>query len=1636
MSSAHAATPPASSRAGYEVVAMSIPIVYTKDGDHDPDGLVYALRAHEPLLAWVRAQWRRDDDRLPRLHERRQRLQLIVDALPRLDQMLARLRDGSPAERAYLAELAGREALADRRPSSQVAGAPVADAPVADAQGVGVAVGAAPEPDAADEDDPHGRSPATPHLRAVRQNVEATLAELAAGYAALGQARPPVILADLATRAQWLAAKDAELHQVDLAIEAWFRDLEDSDATGVSPLERDLTALAQESGLAPARVRRLLLNDHRARPGPGRPRPGDYDRFNPMRPVPVVRPLVLRARAGEPVRIEVENAIRGRRIGFHVQGGGLSTTQGHGVRFADGAFVGRNPDTTIPYGQRRTFVHAAGHEGVWCLNDPGDVRGSERGTNVHGLFGALIVEPPGATWRDPETGEDATFAPWGDGENLDVLVPGGDHGEPFVDFYHDGRQAHPDGRATSFREFTVFLHDEPEIHSGLHAGGEHTVMPLNYRAEPMPNRLPHAMRRLVQGTAPHPADDQVGVDLQAFGSELGAELEEVFWTARTPDGRFLERIAGEEQHHSSWLFGDPVTPILRAYRGDPARIRLVHAGVKETHVFHLHVHQWRAVPQDTARPSAWRPDEPRGSQLLDSITIGPQAATTIDPLYGSGSRQHAVGDIIWHCHLYPHFHHGMWGLWRSFDHYVDGHSPYPDGTPCPALQPLPGRDPRDRDDDTAGTDGTAGTDDERAPAVADRPGFPWFIDAAHPQKSPPPVAIRPDDLCGRRQLLGLPAHSATEYAAMAPGCRTRPRPGACFVDLDAQAARWNREAGLPPPRILSYEVRVDADPVEYNSHGWHDARGHHYTLVGVAESRTDEDGNVLDTTVHPVTPPVAPEPFFPRANHGDIVELTFSNDLGGYPADEYDVAQLPVECGLHVHLVKFDPLAADGSATGWNYLSGASCRAAVGDDVTGRPARTVSRHRWVVDEEFGPCFFHDHLLANYRQKHGLFAALIAQPHGSQWLTPDQNSIAWAGAEAVIVPPDDSGLPPHREACLAVGDFVPLLDRHGRALNRPGELGGDDDPGSMAVNYRSAPLTFRGRDPSQWFTGADPDTPIVTTYPGERLRVRLIQGSHEEQHSFSAHGLRWPKEWHNAAAPLVNQQTIGISEAFTLDIDPAARSPYGVGDHLWQFGSLDDLWVGCWGLVRVAVPGAAALAARPRVPEPEAASPTRPDGRACPPRPRPVHGTGSARPLADVDWSAPVREFVVTARRIEHRYDGDRFTDPWGLIYEIAAGWEAETDDEGRPTGGLRATDVTRSSDPLVLRARRGEWVRVLLINEILSAEPDPALLPFGVETAPVRLPLERLDDRGIPAGRTVSPRVSLHPSLLGYDVVSDDGAYVGGNHDGTAAPPRTDDLPEHAHGGAGGAGSVVARRHAGLGHRDVNWREYWWYADEDLAPASHAEGPGQVCYLQDMADVRNHRHHGLVGALVVEPGDVTAHDPASGAERWWGTSAELHAQGRLVAQELVVLVQDGLRLYVGGNPDLPVPDVVPFDDPEDAGQKGMNYRGAPGRPELGLAGLTAGPVLACRRGTPLWLRIVGACDKPRNHSLTLHGFAWSCAPWVSQGPCVASLSGITTGWAQDLVLQPGQDGDHALRSGAFRWGTEQGLCAIVRVGER
>ena len=210
----------------------------------------------------------------------------------------------------------------------------------------------------------------------------------------------------------------------------------------------------------------------------------------------------------------------GRRLSIHVQG------LLYDVAASDGTSTGFNQDSTTDNEIEYTWY--ADTEGVFLFHDMADPRSSEEATNIHGLFGAVIVEPPGARWFHPETGEEMESG-------------------LMADLYQPGKPA--------FREYTVFFHDELEIldKDGNPPVDHRTGLPssttaISYRSEPMRNRMP---------LTHDPAD------------------------------------SGEDTSMSSWVYGDPAPSILRAYVGDPAKIRLVHGGIKETHVFHLHNHQWR-----------------------------------------------------------------------------------------------------------------------------------------------------------------------------------------------------------------------------------------------------------------------------------------------------------------------------------------------------------------------------------------------------------------------------------------------------------------------------------------------------------------------------------------------------------------------------------------------------------------------------------------------------------------------------------------------------------------------------------------------------------------------------------------------------------------------------------------------------------------------------------------------------------------------------------------------------------------------------------------------------------------------------------------------------------------------------------
>jgi hypothetical protein len=127
-------------------------------------------------------------------------------------------------------------------------------------------------------------------------------------------------------------------------------------------------------------------------------------------------------------------------------------------------------------------------------------------------------------------------------------------------------------------------------------------------------------------------------------------------------------------------FPDDPSNVYHAYLRDHTKFRILHGGSDLHHLHHLHAHQWLHSPNSSS------------SHYLDSQAIGPGTGFTLETVYdGAGNKNLTVGDSIFHCHFYPHFAAGMWGLWRVHDTFEDGTelTSYPNGSPQPNSRALP-----------------------------------------------------------------------------------------------------------------------------------------------------------------------------------------------------------------------------------------------------------------------------------------------------------------------------------------------------------------------------------------------------------------------------------------------------------------------------------------------------------------------------------------------------------------------------------------------------------------------------------------------------------------------------------------------------------------------------------------------------------------------------------------------------------------------------------------------------------------------------------------------------------------------------------------------------------------------------------
>lgn len=348
------------------------------------------------------------------------------------------------------------------------------------------------------------------------------------------------------------------------------------------------------------------------------------------------------------------------------------------------------------------------------------------------------------------------------------------------------------------------------------------------------------------------------------------------------------------------------------------------------------------------------------------------------------------------------------------------------------------------------------------------------------------------------------------------------------------------------------------------------------------------------------------------------------------------------------------------------------------------------------------------------QQHGMFGALIVEPSGAEFLDPHTLCPIRHGTQAVIRRKDGTAF---REFALFLHDFALLFDRKGEPLNPPEQPGSHDDPGVMGINYRCEPMPERLKykdDPAHIFSSLtywDPATPILETYPGEELVIRLLDGAHEEQHAFNIVGMSWKKEITNPDSPVVAAQTIGISEVFNIRIE----EPYAAGDYLYYSGSVDDVWLGLWGIIRAYA-------------QPQKCLP-------------PLCGKREKTPCLTPPPGACIRRFEIAAIQMDLEYNRYGDHDPDGLLFVPLE--EVEDIRRGR-----------KRPIPLILRANAGDWIEVTLHNLFEKQVPY-----FDYPSVP-------LDLRHKP-----SNRVSLNPQFLQYDPIHDSGLNVGCNEaEQTVAP--------------------------------------------------------------------------------------------------------------------------------------------------------------------------------------------------------------------------------------------------------------------------
>lgn len=593
-----------------------------------------------------------------------------------------------------------------------------------------------------------------------------------------------------------------------------------------------------------------------------------------------IQPLVLRVNQDECLRITLRNDLaNGEPASVHLHGSALY------VAGTGRPALARNPEALVRPGERVTYewwVTGAEPEGTHYFHS----HGWTRLQTAHGLFGAVIVEPRGSRHLDPVDGGELAS-----GWSATIAPPDGSHFREFVVFYHEvGNERYrlldrDDAPVTQVDPFT----------SAYRPGAR----AINYRSEPFMNRL--ALQHRLTGRH------------------------------------------DKSQAYSSYVFGDPATPIARSYLGDPVKERVVHGGSEVFHVHHVHggAIRWRRQPRvETSRFDRGLdkapPLVPRATERVDSQSVGPSETYDLEHECGSGGCQQGAGDYLVHCHVAHHYIAGMWMIWRVYNTKQEAGASL---DALPALDELPDRRGRvvgavtsdaliGRRVDWKGTSFTITRDDLAAWVERQLPprGQPRGYDASvldwdrhgdrylnEPETDQAWPGFRSRTPGVRPAILFDPMTGKLAYPFLRPHFGKRPpfapnHGPAPFLDPTAgptppspgQHGPWSLcPAGTRPKEFVIHAITL---PVILNRKAdLVDPVGQLYVLKEQEEAVRRDNG--LRT------------PLAIRANATeDCVDVLFKSELPDGRTNGF-----LSKANIHIHFAQFDIQASDGVNTGFNY---------------------------------------------------------------------------------------------------------------------------------------------------------------------------------------------------------------------------------------------------------------------------------------------------------------------------------------------------------------------------------------------------------------------------------------------------------------------------------------------------------------------------------------------------------------------------------------------------------------------------------------------------------------------------------------------------------------------------------------------